>query len=85
MNGKDLQEYEKLRRAAKIYRYSEGGVYYAEEKSTRIIRIGKTEKEALTALENTLLSYPSYVLTEAGREAIPDALKAIKEAKEEAW
>lgn len=85
MNDEDLQEYEKLRRAAKIFRYSKDGVWYAEEKSTGIIRSGKTETEALIALESTLLSYPPYVLSEAERGAIPDALKAIKEAKKEAW
>lgn len=86
MNEKELQEkYENLRRTAKIRRYSKEGVWYAEEKSTGIIRFGKTETEALIALENTLLSYPPYVLSEAEKGAIPDALKAIKEAKKEAW
>ena len=85
MNDEDLREYKTLRRAAKILRYSKDGVWYVEEKITGIIRFGKTEKEALIALKNTLCSYPSYVLTKAEREAIPEALKAIKEAKREVW
>ena len=77
--------YANERKTAKIRRYIKGSIWYAEENSMGVIRRGKTEKEALIALENTLLSYPSYVLTETQRKAIPEALIAIKEAKKEVW
>ena len=70
---------------AQIEIYEKEGVWHAAETSIGVVREGKAKEEALTALENALLSYPSYSLTEVQRKAIPDALVAIREAKQEVW
>ena len=69
-------------KTAKIETYEKDGLWRASETNMGVVREGKTRGEALTALENALLSYPSYSLTEVQRKAIPYALAAIREAKE---
>ena len=68
---------------AQIEIYEKEGVWHAAETSIGVVREGKAKEEALTALENALLSFPPCTLTEAQTKAIPYALAAIKEAKEE--
>ena len=67
---------------ARIEMYEKEGLWHVSETNMGVVRDGKTREEALTALENALLSFPSCSLTEVQRKAIPYALAAIREAKE---